>query len=490
MDEIPTPKVFISYSWTSEKHVDWVVQLAERMSADGVHVVLDRWDLREGQDKFAFMESMVTDSSVDRVLIVCDAEYSRKANAREGGVGSESSIISPEVYNETQQEKFVPLLTERDGDGEPCVPAYLAGRVYFDFSTPSEEERTYERLLRRLFGRPEYERPPIGQPPHFVTDDAVSVVTTNSRARRLLHAIEREGAEIKGPLADYLDGLVTALEDSRITAEQRDAADQFDELVANQVDAWTPYRNEWHEVVASLLRWGRFRSAQDQIHRFFERCISLLGWPDGVSTWNEMWDDNLAFSVRELFVLLVAELVGAVDGEGLGVVMGRPYFDDSNRESRYQSFSALDAYVGSLDNIRNRRLQLRRVSLATDLLKARADEHGPSFEDIIDAEILLFVRSTLDTFRDDVDAALEGIWRPRPIIYRSRRPEWSLTRRLESTAYFVQMAPALGVTSAGELRKHLDALPENGALMRFEFTALNAQSVLSFVPAERLCALP
>ncbi len=50
------PKVFISYSWSSPQHEQWVLDLAERLSGDGVVVVLDKWDLKEGQDKHVFME--------------------------------------------------------------------------------------------------------------------------------------------------------------------------------------------------------------------------------------------------------------------------------------------------------------------------------------------------------------------------------------------------------------------------------------------------
>ena len=45
------PKVFISYCWTSPTHEDWVINFAERLVANGVDIVIDKWDLKEGQDK-------------------------------------------------------------------------------------------------------------------------------------------------------------------------------------------------------------------------------------------------------------------------------------------------------------------------------------------------------------------------------------------------------------------------------------------------------
>ena len=84
------PKIFISYSWSSVAHENRVRELAERLMSDGVLVVLDKWDLKEGQDKFKFMEQMVNDPSIKRVLIICDKEYAEKADERKGGAGTES----------------------------------------------------------------------------------------------------------------------------------------------------------------------------------------------------------------------------------------------------------------------------------------------------------------------------------------------------------------------------------------------------------------
>ncbi len=104
-----SPKIFISYSWTSPQHEQWVLDFAERLSNDGIYIRLDKWDLKEGHDKFAFMEQMVTDIEIDKVLIICDKGYQTKADNRTGGVGTETQIISEKVYNDVGQEKFIPI---------------------------------------------------------------------------------------------------------------------------------------------------------------------------------------------------------------------------------------------------------------------------------------------------------------------------------------------------------------------------------------------
>jgi len=37
------------------------MEIATRLRTNGIDVILDRWDLQGGQDKYAFMEQMVKD---------------------------------------------------------------------------------------------------------------------------------------------------------------------------------------------------------------------------------------------------------------------------------------------------------------------------------------------------------------------------------------------------------------------------------------------
>ena len=140
------PKIFISYSWSSDA---LVLELANRLVFHGVDVVLDKWDLKEGNDKYEFMERCVNDSSI-KVLIICDKAYAQKANDRTGGVGDETVIISSEVYGNARQEKFIPIIAERDEEGKEYVPTYIKTRIYIDLSNPEKYEEEYEKLLRNI----------------------------------------------------------------------------------------------------------------------------------------------------------------------------------------------------------------------------------------------------------------------------------------------------------------------------------------------------
>lgn len=56
MTSTQQPKLFISYSWTTPMHEQWVMDLAQRLADDDVDVIIDKWALQEGHDAHAFME--------------------------------------------------------------------------------------------------------------------------------------------------------------------------------------------------------------------------------------------------------------------------------------------------------------------------------------------------------------------------------------------------------------------------------------------------
>lgn len=139
--------VFISYSWVPERNKEWVQKLVQRLEQDGVHVIVDFKDLKLGYDKFAFMERIVADKTIHKVLIVCNKTYKEKADNRTGGVGDESAIITPQIYGNVRQEKFIPIVNEYDESGKPYLPNYLASRMYADLV---DFDKGYRELLENI----------------------------------------------------------------------------------------------------------------------------------------------------------------------------------------------------------------------------------------------------------------------------------------------------------------------------------------------------
>jgi hypothetical protein len=155
------PKCFISYSWDSPAHEEWVLNLATRIQQNGVKVILDKWDLQYGDDLPHFMETAVRDS--DFVILVCTLKYARKADAGSGGTGYEKRIVTGEMFHSQKPSKFVPLV--REGSDENALPTFLGSSFYIDFRRDSDFEQRLMDLLHQLHSHPKFPRPELGKSP-------------------------------------------------------------------------------------------------------------------------------------------------------------------------------------------------------------------------------------------------------------------------------------------------------------------------------------
>ena len=46
-----SPKVFISYSWTTPEHKQRVLDIATELVESGIDAILDKWELKEVHDR-------------------------------------------------------------------------------------------------------------------------------------------------------------------------------------------------------------------------------------------------------------------------------------------------------------------------------------------------------------------------------------------------------------------------------------------------------
>jgi hypothetical protein len=147
--EVPVgagPTAFISYSWDSKEHREWVRAFAAKLKENGITVVMDRTHLKLGASATKFMESSVRDSQ--RVLVICTEAYKNKFDDRVGGAGYEGSIISGEIINQVGENKFIPIL--RGKDWITALPTALSVAHGVDLREDSGEE--FERLVEGLLG--------------------------------------------------------------------------------------------------------------------------------------------------------------------------------------------------------------------------------------------------------------------------------------------------------------------------------------------------
>lgn len=180
-----TPKVFISYSWHPEENKIRVQRLAERLISDGVDVILDVWSLQDGQDKYVFMEKMVEDPEIKKVLVICNKDYAEKANSRKGGVGTESTIMSDEIYSKAEQTKFIPVIFEKGDNQDIYKPHFMKSRLHVDMSSEDCYEQGYDQLLRDIYEMPLVKKPALGSMPAYLKSNQPILLSTAKEQRFL-----------------------------------------------------------------------------------------------------------------------------------------------------------------------------------------------------------------------------------------------------------------------------------------------------------------
>jgi hypothetical protein len=428
-----SPKLFISYSWTTPEHEQWVLRLSTELRESGVDVILDKWDLKEGQDAIDFMEQMVKDPDIKKVAIICDRVYSEKADVRKGGVGTETQIITPEIYDKTDQNKFVVVSTEKDAAGEAYRPVYYKSRIYIDLSDDDLYAKNFEQLLRWIYDKPFYEKPEIGSKPAFLSDIPSVSLGTTPKFRRALDAIRDNKPYCKGALTEFFDMFVENLEKFRLKKDNG----EIDESVIQNIEQFLPYRNEAIEIFLALAQYLNETDIHQRLHRFFEGLIPYLDKPEGVLSCYE-WDfDNFRFIIHELFLYAVASLLKYECFDAVTYLMRQPYYCKSTfSNNNMVIFSEILQGMESLTHRKNR-LKLN-CPIRADLLKQRADATGFDFRQLMQADFVLYIRDCLDVLRYQSEKDFQRQrWIPDTLIVIGRfHGAFEIFARAASTEYF------------------------------------------------------
>jgi hypothetical protein len=149
------PRVFVSYSHESETHSLRVLELCNRLRAEGVDAIIDRHEAAPREGWPLWMERQI--ELADFVLVVCTENYRKQFEGRAEpgrGVQWEGALISSSLYHSQSQNKtFIPVIFEDDGSSIP-----LPLRAFTFFRLPEG----YEQLYRLLTNQPNTVTPKLG----------------------------------------------------------------------------------------------------------------------------------------------------------------------------------------------------------------------------------------------------------------------------------------------------------------------------------------
>lgn len=442
MDEL-SKKVFISYSWVVQERV---IELAERLLSNGIDVVLDVYDLKEGQDKYAFMEQSVADSSIDKVLIICDKSYAEKADIRSGGVGDETVIISPEVYGQVKQEKFIPIAFEADENGKAYIPQYLKSRIYIDLTTEDDRyEVEYEKLLRNIFEKPIYKKPALGKKPDWLENDSIDF----SHIKDLLKQVRGHTGGNKSK-ADFL---------------LRNAADEFANTITLHIiaqdkplaegllaaiDKSKVYRDLFITYCENLI-YSDLLSG-DYLVTLFEKIYNSSHDAAGKSSYTQNYFELYDFIIWELFICVVATLLHYEKFAVLYRMLTSPYFLKKNYfqdDLQMSNFLSFYCYPRIIEEIcKPKSSEPNRYTMAGDIIVHREKKPVLTAQTISNADIVLYQLADILPIPDD-----KGWGRWIPVTYVYHTGTQAIWQKMISKTYCERMFPLFNVHSIEKLKE-------------------------------------
>ena len=435
------PKVFISYSWTV---ADQVLEFAEQLrNPGGVDVILDKWELKEGQDKYAFMEKAVNDPEVTRVLIICDKSYVEKANAREGGVGDETVIISAEVYGAIGQEKFIPIVFEHDENGEPLLPTYIKTRIYIDLADDEQYGANYEKLLRNLHGKPEYKKPPLSAPPEWLNDENISLSPIRS--------IVKEVKSYKGGNQVRMDFLVRRAKDEFSAALLAMSLplnkEVASELVLQHIDSTKPLRDYFLDFAEALIQHDML--AGEILSDIFEALYNdTTATPKNL---HSHYPANLEvgyFFVWEALICVTALLLHYERYKDLNAILTRTYFLDATNGTQAASlFSSFYSESKLIECKCKPESDTKNLyTLAGEIVVKRVKKPIITEKSVAEADLVLYqMACALGTGG--------WVWFPKLYCYRNRYSTQTIWSKMLSKRHCEKLYPLFGVTSIEGLKE-------------------------------------
>ena len=277
--------VFISYCHKDVPE-EWIDKLATALGQYGINTIVDIYDLQLGQDLNYFMEQI---KSVDKVLILLGKTYKEKANDRTGGVGTETQIISNDVYNDVEQTKFIPIVVSKDENGNAYLPYYLEGRLFTDFSDDNLFAQNIEVIARQIHKLPKRAKPVVAEPP-------MSLIKPNTNLGTLIIKRDLKFEELE-------TATLREMESMKCTHDE--IKNESDEAIMKKIEESREVRDFFVKSFAKMIDEGVVET--EDIISFFEKAYCVAD-SYGEGTFYEYQNDGCRFFLQEILIYIIAVL--------------------------------------------------------------------------------------------------------------------------------------------------------------------------------------
>lgn len=162
---------FVSYSWDSMEHKEWVIGFTNKLRKNGIDATNDVFETQKGTTNLYSM--MANNIRIkDFIIVIITDNYCKRADKLEGGVGFETELLLPLI--QSNKDKII-LIVRNKSQGKDNIPFYLNGIHYFDFSDDTKFDEMFKGLLYRILGVERYLVAPLGDIPNLKSKDVEEI---------------------------------------------------------------------------------------------------------------------------------------------------------------------------------------------------------------------------------------------------------------------------------------------------------------------------
>lgn len=471
MEEQSNRKVFISYSHTSSDFRNVIIELARRlMTEGGINVVLDAWDLQEGQSVSSFMESMVNDPSIDKVVVFSNGAYAQKANDRTSGVGVEAQIISKEVYDAVGQIKFIPVVMEYR-DGKACLPTFFGDRLYVDMSSPQAMINNFEQLVRAIWDKPVHKKPEPGPMPLYLLEEESK---SGSPLSALISKVEIQSKNKQIDVSDEIESVFFAATKEFELYRNRDVPGTMDEFIGVLSDS-IQFRDDMVKFLDVLVRRKLFPEYEQEWHLLLETAVTFKH--PGVRVYQ--YQDWYHIFVYEYVLYQLATLLRRGEYSAAGRMMRRSYLiHDRQARSRNVGIDACYHYSDTLAAWTNEIGQKYVMPVAT-LFHDRASNNIIDFPALMEADSLVFIQQMI----------LGKWWFPATLVYHGHGDPPDLFLRAEDQEGMNNLLSILELSSKDNLCSKLSGILETANNTLSKISNWGDLKLNNIIAMEKICGI-
>ncbi|WP_155988697.1 hypothetical protein [Paenibacillus massiliensis] len=391
-------------------------------------------------------------------------------------MGTEKLLITPEVMENVEQTKVIPIVSERDEEGKEFLPVFLKSRIYIDLSNELNFEENYEKLVRIIENAPLYRRPPVGKRRVFEDQESINNYRTANIVRQMNNVINSNLQRLKPLSVDFKRAFLEDLEQLKLSDNDFDK-NEIDEAIMGKLNSSIPIRDSYIEVVKILSDNDKIDS--DWIIDIFEQMYSFTDFHD--SGYNDMQNDQFKFLIQELFLYTCTILSKEAKYDVLSELTSTVFLFQLRSNSIEGTFTSLVFYLPSFER-RNDRLNLRKVSFPAHIIMERVNGKFFSKQEILDCDLLLFYLSSLKLKEEER-------WFPTTYIYRHYREAVKILFRLKSKRNAERLLSLFGVANINELKKIIESYVHDDNY-RYRNSHYGVPSIFAYIKPEDIAINP